>query len=76
MGKYSPRVEKSGLQIHIDDIHKTKPDTPETPNAAAPVISTRLQRSGERHVMQWLTPDRSLHFTGKKDRQIGAIRWT
>jgi hypothetical protein len=37
-------------------------DKPETPNAVAPLISTRLQRSAGRHVMQWLTPDLSLNF--------------
>jgi hypothetical protein len=41
---------------------------PETPNAVAPIISTRLQRSAGRHVMQWLTPDLSLHFLWREDK--------
>lgn len=35
---------------------------PEAANAVAPSISTRLQRSAGRHVMEWLTPDLSLHI--------------
>ena len=49
-------------KVHMNKLKESTADKPETPNAVAPLISTRLQRSAGRHVMQWLTPDLSLHF--------------
>ena len=46
----------------MNKLKESTADKPETPKAVAPLISTRLQRSAGRHVMQWLTPDLSLHF--------------
>ena len=43
-------------------------DKPETPNAVAPLMSTRVQETARRNVMQWLTPELSLHFRRKVDK--------
>jgi len=49
-------------KVLMNKLKESTEDKPETPNAVAPLISTRLQRSAFHHVMQWLTPDLSLHF--------------